>query len=72
MVNKCNHLEISEALKNGTLPPLPNLIIDIIEIEDVDDEYEVEEWGTADVLRHISFKINKNVSFILNFKVILG
>lgn len=57
-----NYSKISELLKNDSLPPLPNLKIDLIKVEDVDED-DSEEWGTADVLRHISEKFNRNASF---------
>lgn len=55
--------KIRAYLKPGELPPLPNLNIKIILLDSKIDE-NVDQWGTADVLRYISTKYLKpSVSF---------
>ncbi|KAI1718477.1 nucleotidyl transferase domain-containing protein [Ditylenchus destructor] len=60
---KC-YPEIRRLLTDGSLPPLPNLTVDVIAVKPENGE-EIDDWGTADVLRHISSKIDRKRDIIL-------
>ncbi|VDN32475.1 unnamed protein product, partial [Gongylonema pulchrum] len=47
--------EIKQLLSGCTLPPLPNLHIEFVSLGT-----DAENWGTADVLRHIADRIKKD------------
>lgn len=64
ITNKKAHTEITRMINNKLLPSLPNLNIDIISI-DTDETIDADDCGTADVLRQIYPRIDKNVSLNL-------
>lgn len=63
---RCND-EIREYLKPGILPQLPDLNVEVISLDSKIDE-DIDQWGTADVLRYICADyIKPNVDFLRFF-----
>uniref|UniRef100_A0A915EHR9 Translation initiation factor eIF2B subunit gamma n=1 Tax=Ditylenchus dipsaci TaxID=166011 RepID=A0A915EHR9_9BILA len=64
VTNERCHSEIKNLLNDHSFPSIPNLSIEVICIDSKIDE-DADEWGTADVLRHIQPKLKKDRDLLI-------
>jgi hypothetical protein len=59
IVNESIKEKVNNLLSGGTLPDLPGFSVNVVAPIEEEEQDDLREWGTADVLRHFKDKITK-------------